>query len=197
MTVTELLMTAESAGEVTTPEQRLVDRLRRGEAAAVGQVYDCHHAAIRAFARRLLRDTTQAEDLVHDVFVSLPKAVRSFRGDAPFASYLMGIAVNRARHHVRAAARRRKAHDSFAELPQAVDADPERDARRRELGRALARALDALPLDQRVAFVLCEVEERTSREVSEIVGAPEATVRTRLFHAKRKLREALDREGVR
>ena len=54
-----------------------------------------------------------------------------------------------------------------------------------------------LPIEQRVAFVLCEVEERTSREVAEIVGAPEATVRTRLFHAKRKLREELSKRGLR
>jgi RNA polymerase sigma-70 factor (ECF subfamily) len=47
-----------------------------------------------------------------------------------------------------------------------------------------------------VAFVLCEVEERSSQEVSEIVGAPEATVRTRLFHAKKKLRLALTTEGI-
>ena len=47
-------------------------------------------------------------------------------------------------------------------------------------------------LDHRVAFVLCEVEERSSREVAEIVGVPEATVRTRLFHAKKKLRVLLE-----
>ena len=62
---------------------------------------------------------------------------------------------------------------------------------------SLTRALDDLPLDQRVAFVLCEVEERTSREVAEIVGVPEATVRTRLFHAKKKLRVLLQAEADR
>ena len=58
-------------------------------------------------------------------------------------------------------------------------------------------ALDALPIEQRVAFVLCEVEDRTSREAAEIIGAPEGTVRTRLFHAKRKLREELENRGFR
>ena len=63
-------------------------------------------------------------------------------------------------------------------------------------------AIDALlqgvhAIEQRVAFVLCEVEERTSTEAARIVGAPEATLRTRLFHAKRKLRQALEVEGVR
>jgi RNA polymerase sigma-70 factor (ECF subfamily) len=58
-------------------------------------------------------------------------------------------------------------------------------------------ALDQLPLDQRVAIVLAEIEERTSAEIAAIVGAPEGTVRTRIFHAKRKLRELMDLEGER
>ena len=52
-------------------------------------------------------------------------------------------------------------------------------------------ALDALPLEQRVAIVLAEIEGRASGEIATIVGAPEGTVRTRIFHAKRKLRELL------
>lgn len=56
-------------------------------------------------------------------------------------------------------------------------------------------ALDRLPLDQRVAIVLSEIEERTSAEIATIVGAPEGTVRTRIFHAKRKLREILRTTG--
>jgi RNA polymerase sigma-70 factor (ECF subfamily) len=55
--------------------------------------------------------------------------------------------------------------------------------------------LDALPLEQRVVVVLAEIEERTSTEIAAIVGAPEGTVRTRLFHAKRKLRELLGGEA--
>ena len=80
---------------------------------------------------------------------------------------------------------------------QSAPSDPEHCANRASLARALTAALDKLPLDQRVAFVLCEVEERTSREVAEIVGAPEGTVRTRLYHAKQKLREELERKGIR
>lgn len=52
-------------------------------------------------------------------------------------------------------------------------------------------ALDALPLDQRVAIVLSEIEEQTSGAIAVIVGAPEGTVRTRIFHGKKKLREIL------
>ena len=184
----------------TTPDaqERLVQRVARGEAAAIGEVYDLHGQAIRLFGRRLLGDEASAEDLVHDVFVALPAAVSRFRGDASLRTFLFSIAVNQVRHHVRGASRRRAAMERLAREPEPDEVrGPEHDVRRAELAQVLSRALERLPLDQRVAFVLCEVEERTAGEAAQITGAPEATMRTRLFHAKRKLRELLSREGVR
>jgi RNA polymerase sigma-70 factor (ECF subfamily) len=183
--------------ESDAASESLLSRLRRAEPAAVGEAYDQNHDAVRAFARRLVGDPEAAEDLVHEVFVSLPRAIRRYREQSSLRTFLISIAVNHARHFVRAAARRRSALDRLAREPINHPVDPEHEARDRELGRALIRALDDLPLDQRVAFVLCEVEERTSRDAAAIVGVPEATVRTRLFHAKKRLRARLEKEGLR
>lgn len=179
------------------PEATLVDRLRRGDADAVGRVYDQHHAAVRAFARRLVGDDAAAEDLVHEVFVALPAAAQRFQGGSSLRTFLVAIAINHVRHHLRAAARRRAAVDRMALEPTATVVDPERQLDRALLARALHRALDELPLEQRVAFVLCEIEEHSSREAAEITGAPEATIRTRLYHARIKLRAALEKGGFR
>ncbi|HEY8943617.1 MAG TPA: RNA polymerase sigma factor [Polyangiaceae bacterium] len=198
--MTGLVFATESALKEPGPdaEADLVMRLSRSEPAAVGAAYDAHHGAVRAFAQRLLGDGGAAEDLVHEVFVTLPRAARNFRGEASLRTFLISIAVQHARHFVRSASRRRAAMNRLEAEPVSTNVpDPEHVVRRKELARVLARALDSLPLDQRVAFVLCEVEERSSREVAEIVGAPEGTVRTRLFHAKKKLRSELEREGVR
>lgn len=176
---------------------RLIARLQEGEVAALGELYDEHAGALSAFARRLVGDADLAKDLVHEVFMAVPSAIRRFQGASSLRTFLISIAVNHARHHVRAAARRRSATERFAREPDALADTPEQDADRERLARALTCALDTLPIDQRVAFVLCEVEERTSREVASIVGAPEATVRTRLHHAKKKLREELSRREVR
>src|SRR4029077_3811877 len=115
------------------------------------------------------------------------------RGEGSLRSFLIGVAVNHSRRHIRSAMRRRRATEGCAEReemnPQTIDA-PEVLIRRR-LADKLWSALDQLPIDQRVVFVLCEAEQRTSVEVAAIVDAPEGTVRTRLFHAKRKLREKL------
>jgi RNA polymerase sigma-70 factor (ECF subfamily) len=174
----------------------LIARLQRGEAVALGEAYDAHASAVLAFARRYLGDPALAEDLLHEVFVTLPTAIRSFQRQSSLRTFLVSIAINHGRHFVRAAARRRAAMDRFARDVEEHDGAPDRDLQL-DLSRALAAALDELPDDQRAAFVLCEVEERSAREASEIVGAPEATVRTRVFHARKKLREALERRGLR
>ncbi len=185
-----------SEQRLKAPPLDLPGQLREGDAEAVAEAYDQFADTVRAFARRLIGDSEAAEDLVHDVFVTLPSAIRNFRGESSFKTFLVSIAVNHARHHLRAAARRRAAMQRYAEQPELGVDDPEQLLRQRQLADLLSSALDELPLEQRVAFVLCDVEERPSPEAAAIVGVPEATVRTRLFHARRKLRERLERQGV-
>lgn len=175
----------------------LVARLREGDLDALAVAYDRHGGAVLAFARRLLGEEASAQDLLHEVFLTLPHAIRSFRGDSSLQTFLVSIAVNHARHHVRSAVRRRAMLERYGREPEATGRTPEHEAERADLARHLSECLDALPLDQRVAFVLCEVEERSAAEAAAIVGAPEATVRTRAFHARRKLRELLAERGLR
>lgn len=179
--------------EEDDPESELVTQLRAGDRDAVEQTYIAHHAAIRGFARRLVGDESAAEDIVHETFVALPRAIRSYRGDGSLRSFLIGVAVNHSRRYVRSAMRRRRATERLAERDELMpkNHDGVAELHRRRLAERLWAALDQLPMDQRVVFTLCEAEQRTSVEVAGIVGAPEGTVRTRLFHAKRKLREIL------
>jgi RNA polymerase sigma-70 factor (ECF subfamily) len=183
-------------GTEAAADNALVARLREGDRAAVEEAYRAHHVAIRGFARRLIGDTASAEDIVHEAFVALPRAIRRFRGEGTLRAFLIGVAANHSRRHVRSAMRRRRATERLAaheELqPRVVDATDQLSTK--QLASKLWAALDELPIDQRVVFVLCEAEQRTSVEVAQIVGAPEGTVRTRLFHAKRKLREMLEPE---
>lgn len=197
MTAVEVAAIAPMTSVTANDVEPLLSRVARGEPAAIAEVYDEHQTAIHAFARRLVGDAAAAQDLVHEVFLTLPKAIGGFRGESSIRTFLLSIAVNHARHHLRAAARRRFLAERFSFEPRAASASPEQHAMQKNLARELSRALDALPLDQRVAFVLCEVEERSSQEVAQIVGAPEGTVRTRLFHAKRKLRDELEKRGIR
>jgi RNA polymerase sigma-70 factor (ECF subfamily) len=186
------------AAPTQAPEAALPVRLAAGDEAALREAYRANHVTLRRFARRLVGgDAAAADDLVHEVFVRLPRAVRRMRPETPLASFLVSIAVNHARHHVRAAARRRRAQARLAREPRPAGVPPDRDVERRQLAQALVEALDQLPLDQRVAFVLCEVEERTSGDAAALVGTNDSTMRARLFHAKRKLRVLLSAWGER
>jgi len=178
-------------------EPSLFARLAAGEPGAVDDVYRQHHAALRGFANRFLGDPAAAEDLVHDVFIVLPHAIRKFRGDSSLRTFLIAIAVRRAYKHIRTVTRRRAAMDRFADQPaSAPSPSPAAALANAQLATALYRALDTLPRDQRTAFVLCEIDQMTAGEAAKVVDAPEATVRTRLFHARRKLRELLAEEAT-
>ena len=181
---------------VLTADEVFLDRLRRGDLDAVAEAYDAQKVALCSFARRLLCDDHAAEDLVQDVFMVLPRVAHKLEPRTSLRSFLLGIAANRARHHLRNLARRRRFTERLRREPAASTETPERVSERRSLAQRLERALELLSVEHRVTFVLKEIEGCDSREVSEILGIPEATVRTRVFHARKQLRDALG-EGAR
>lgn len=175
----------------------LLERAQRGDVDAVAEIYDRHHGPLCAFARRLLGNDAAAEDLVHDVFLVLPEVLRRADPSGSLRRFLMAVAANRAKHHFRAKCRYEKmagrlAHEHIADVE-----NPEQQTSRRALAARLARALDVLSFEQRVAFVLCEIEDHGSRDAAAILGIPEGTVRTRLFSARRALRKHFSSEEMR
>ena len=192
------LVTGEFAPPPIEPAQDpLLIALVAGEAQALSAAYREHHRVVRAFACRLLGDESAAEDMVQEAFLALPAAARRFRGDGNLRSFVIAVAINHARHFVRAAARRRKSSLRLALEPTSSIPQPDERLAREQLGDALFRALDELSLDQRVAFVLCVIEERPSHEAAEIIGVPAPTARARVQSAKKRLRELLEKGGFR
>ena len=187
---TPALPCADDRSRSTAADDTLVVQLAAGSETALARVYSEHSAEVRRFALRLVGDGAVAQDLVHEVFVRLPRAVRGFRVAGSLRAFLISMAVNQARHHVRGAARRRAHEGRHAREapPSSADHDP---VEREQLARALHCALDRLPLEQRVAFVLCEVEERSAVEAARIAGTSDGTMRARVFHARRKLKTLL------
>jgi len=169
----------------------VIQRVLAGERAALAELYDAHAEGLRRFARQLTGETSSAEDLVHDVFVALPRALARFRGDGSIGSFLLSIAAHKAKNHVRQAMRARAAAAKAAELPALPAPSPEQQLEGDRLRLALSRALDELPLKQRIAFTLCDVEGLSSEDAARVLGVPAATVRTRLHHARATLRVRL------
>ena len=182
--------------EVADDQASLAMDARRASPDAIAAIYDRHHSRVRQLARRLLGDVVAAEDLVQEIFETLPRALRRFGGGAGLETLLFAMVVNRTRQHLRGAIRRRRALERLAREPHAPASSLDDDLHTRALAAQIVGALDRLPLAQRVAFVLCEVQEMTSAEAATLADVPEATIRTRLFHARRRLRELLQPEVV-
>ena len=166
-------------------------RAANGDRTAIAELYTAHHVSLRNFCCRLLGDSHAAEDLVHDVFVELGRDLARYRGECSFTTFLRAIAVHRCQRHLRAATRRRRAMARLAEETERQGRFLPEEIRSRELARRLTAAMDLLPLPQRAAFVLCEVEELSSDEAARALGIPAATVRSRVFNARKKLGELL------
>ena len=196
VSVDSLPLSADSLARPGAQDPSLLDRARRGDVAAIAEIYDQHHGPLCAFARRLLGNDAAAEDLVHDVFVALPEILRRAEPNGSLRRFLMAVAANRAKHHFRSRSRYAKMADRLAREHVAEVENPEQQTSRRALAERLARALDVLSFEQRVAFVLCEIEGRGSRDAAAILGIPEGTVRTRLFSARRALRKCLSLEEM-
>lgn len=175
-------------GDRTAPspavDSEWLERVARSEPEALRALYRRHHVAVRAFAARLLGDEDAAEDLVHDVFVALPRAIKGFRAEAALEGYLIGIAANLARRHLRSSKRRRALLQRFSGEPLREVVRPDQAVADAELAARLMHALDQLPDRQRVAFVLCQIEERDASEVASILGVPASTVRARVRAAR-------------
>lgn len=182
------------ANSPVVSDGELVGRVLARERAALADLYDQHAPGLRRFARQLTGETASAEDLVQEVFIALPAALERFRGEGSLGSFLLSIAAHKARNHVRQAKRARAAADKERAVPIEHARSPEDAVHNDRLRLALVRALDALPLKQRLAFTLCDVEGLRSEDAASVLDVPPATVRTRLHHARSTLRELLKKE---
>jgi RNA polymerase sigma-70 factor (ECF subfamily) len=165
-----------------------------GDSAALGALFDRHHDAVYRLLSRLLRtEPAEIDDLVQLTFLEAWRAAKKYRGRGAVRSYLLGIAANTVRHHIRGAARRRAA---LADVPTPAPAGtPDADAMRAQQVQRLAAALDELPHDLRAAYVLCELEEVPGVDAARALGIRAGTLWRRLHEARRALRDAIDDEG--
>ena len=167
----------------------LLSRLRRGEAEALGEVYERHSDDVYRIALRITASSADAYDVTHDVFLGLPEAVDRYDADRPFGVWLNGVTVRTALMRMRTARRRREV--SVAPL-HAFGVRPEAALIVDRL--TLERAMDRLPPDLRTAFVLREIEGMTYQEIADALGIKRNAAAVRLHRARARLRDLLKGE---
>ena len=164
-----------------------------GDAAALGALFDRHHEAVYRLASRLLHtDPAEIDDLVQTTFLGAWRSAKSFSGRGSVKSFLFGIAANTVRHHLRTTTRRRRA---LAEMPSPQHPRmPDEATIRAQQVHRLAAAVDELPHDLRVAYVLCDLEDMAGVEAARVIGVRAGTLWRRLHEARRMLRDAIEAE---
>jgi len=183
---------SKSAGDVRSADLELVRRCREGDTAAFEEVYRTHAARLYSLLLRMVGGTTDAEDLLQDVFLQAYRKLDSFRGDSSLGTWLYRLAVNQCLDFLRGRqTRMSRSTDSFDDdaVPEPASPAPMIPAAisRVDLERAVAR----LPEGCRLAFVLHDVEGFAHHEVATLLGISEGTSKSQVHKARMKLRAML------
>lgn len=184
------------------PDETLMLRYQQGDRAAFVTLVRRHQAALYNFALRQVRVPQVAEDVVQEAFVRVVQNAAEFKHEARFTTWVFTITRNLCIDHLRKRALRK--HPSLDESrgeegdgptlgEQTADprASVEREATGTELKERIARAVDTLPDEQREVFLMREMANLPFKEIAEITGVPENTVKSRMRYALERLQEAL------
>ena len=179
-------------------DQQLVDRVFNGDKHAFDLLVLRYQHRILGLIGRFIRDPAEVEDVAQEAFIKAYRALPKFRGDSAFYTWLYRIAINTAKNYMVARGRRPPATDVDIEDAEFMENNrtltdiesPEANQEREDLHRVINEALEDLPEDLRTAFTLREFSGLSYEEITEIMGCPVGTVRSRIFRA----REALDKK---
>lgn len=183
-----------------SPDSELVSRGASGDARAFEAIMRRHNRLLFRTARSILKSDAEAEDALQEAYLRAWRALPSFRADAKLSTWLVRIVINESLGRLRRPGAQVIPLDSvmnstepetIASLTVDPDWQPELVSMRSELRQLMEARIDRLPDAFRGVFMLRAVEEMSVEEVSQALGIPEATVRTRFFRARSLLREGL------
>jgi RNA polymerase sigma-70 factor (ECF subfamily) len=182
---------AQVAARETSSDDMLIKRIAGGDQLAMRTLFCRHRVALYRWLLRLVGDETFAEDLLSDVFLDVWRQAASFEARSSVSTWLLAIA----RHKALSARRRRTDAELDDELASSlVDPadDPELVLQKKNRAEVLRQSLARLSLEHGEVIDLVYYHGKSVKEVAEIVGISEATVKTRMFYARKKLAELVE-----
>ncbi len=176
----------------------LLRRVAAKDRKAFEVLYHLYYRRLFGYVLKLTRKADVVEEVVNDVMLVVWTKAHTFDGRSRPSTWVFGIAYHKA---MKALAQRRPAEqqagDADNDMPEMVDADePESLLARRQLATTLGRALLELSAEQRSVVELTYFVGLSYLEISQVMACPVNTVKTRMFHARRRLRELLPEMGV-
>ena len=176
-------------------DEALIGRIASGDRDAMRALYLKHHVRVYRFVMRLVRNQTVAEDVISDVFLDVWRQAGSFEGRSAVSTWLLAIARFKALSVLRRKPDEELNDTGAAAVPDPTD-DPEVAVQKKNTGEILRECLNTLSREHREVIDLVYYHEKTVDEVAQIVGIPEATVKTRMFYARKKLSGLLKAAGI-
>jgi RNA polymerase sigma-70 factor (ECF subfamily) len=200
------LGSAETLAGTAASESGLVERCRRGDAAAFARLVALHEGMVFNLSARLLGDAEEARDLSQEVFLQVFRTLGRFEGRSSLRTWIYRIVVNQCRNRQRWWRRRRRdralplqdlteAQEARMSEGQAAEGGPQRELERRDRARLVQTALSALSFDHRAVLMLREVEGLSCEEIAATLAVPAGTVKSRLARAREALRQRLVADG--
>lgn len=181
-------------------DQLLVERVQAGDKQAFDLLVAKYQRRLMRLVSRIVHDTAEAEDVVQETFIKAYRALRHFRGDSAFYTWLYRIGINTAKNFLVTQGRRTPTStDADAEQAEVFDDGeqlrdintPESLLASKQIAETVNAAMDALPVDLRTAIALREIEGLSYEDISEIMACPIGTVRSRIFRAREVIAEKL------
>lgn len=170
-------------------EAALVRRVAAGEARAFEELYRLYHPRLRRFLINILRRPHLVEEALDDTMMVVWRRPESYTGASKVSTWVFAIAYRTA---LKALSRLDEPQEDLeAERRPSPDASPEQSLSDRQVQRLLLNAMDKLSSDHRVVVDLTYYHEAGYREIAEIMNCPLGTVKTRMFHARQKLKDLL------
>lgn len=178
----------------------LVDRVRAGDKQAFDMLVAKYQRRLMRLLSRIVHDPVEAEDVVQETFIKAYRALRHFRGDSAFYTWLYRIGINTAKNFLATQGRRTPTStetdaehaEGFSDGDNLRDINtPESMLASKQIAQTVNAAMDALPLDLRTAIALREIEGLSYEEISDIMACPIGTVRSRIFRAREVIAEKL------
>lgn len=181
---------------MTTAEtdRALVERVAKGDRAAVRLLFMRHHARVYRFVARQTGSELMADDIANEVFLELWRQAPAFEGRSEVSTWLLGIARFKALSLLRKKKEDWIDDDGAAQVADGADT-PEVVTMKEDKAAALRRFIDAMPEEHRTVIDLAYYHGQSVSEIGEVLGVPVATVKTRMFYARKKLGEALKAAG--
>jgi RNA polymerase sigma-70 factor, ECF subfamily len=183
------------SANLAASDEVLIGRIAQGDRLAMQVLFARHQVRVYRFVLRLVGNQAVAEDLISEVFLDVWRQADRFEGRSAVSTWLLAIA----RFKALSLMRRKPDEELDEETAGAIEDrsdDPEVAVQKKDKSAALRKCLGVLSPEHREVIDLVYYHEKTVQEVAEIVGIPEATVKTRMFYARTRLSELLKTAGI-